>query len=321
MSATAVRMPISREVAEAAADWLLRLHADEVSDTDRAAWTAWRAASAEHEQAWRRLDEMSLRLKALPSTMAMAALDRPQVPSRRRVLGQLVALLTLGTTGYAVHQRVPAWTADHRTALGERRHLPLPDGSSLQLNTATAVDLAFDDQLRRVSLIEGEVLVQTHVDPQTPSRPFVVDTAQGRIVALGTRFTVRQDDGDTTLVSVHEHAVEVQVAGRAPSRIGAGQTLRFSRASVESPTSVDPNAEAWTRGLLYADRMSLAELTAELSRYTPGILRCDAAVAAVQVSGAFPLDAPDDALALLERTLPVRIERRFGYWRRLVARS
>ncbi len=51
-------------------------------------------------------------------------------------------------TGWWLTQEVPldAWTADLSTATGERRSLTLADGSLLQLNTATAVEL---DQTRR----------------------------------------------------------------------------------------------------------------------------------------------------------------------------
>lgn len=314
----AVGAPLSREIAEAAADWLLRLSADEATESDRAEWQTWRRQDPSHERAWQRLEGMGLRMKALPPKVAMAALDRPVSPARRRVVGQLAVLLTVGAAGLAVHRQGPAWMSDHHTGRGERRTLALPDGSHVQLNALTAIDLAFDDTLRRVRLIEGEVLIQTAPDPAAVARPFVVDTAQGRVVALGTRFTVRQDE-HSSLVSVHAHAVEVRTGAQAPRRLDAGQAARFGRDGVEVPTAVDPNAEAWTRGLLYADRMPLSELARTLSRHRPGILRCDSAVAAMQVSGAFPLDRPDEALALLERTLPLRIERRFGLWTVLVS--
>lgn len=251
----------------------------------------------------------------LPPDVTMAALDRPRLSSRRRALQQLALLLSVGGAGALGMRELPwrVWAADERTQVGERRELALPDGSSLWLNTASAVDLRFDADQRSVLLREGEILIRTAADPVSPSRPFIVETAQGSVRALGTRFTVRQDDSETR-VTVHEHAVEVRVTGHAPRHLDAGQALRFGAASPGELQPADANTQAWTRGLLHADHTSLGELVAELSRHRPGVLRCDPAVADLRVSGAFPLAQTDEALAMLERTLPVRVRRGFGRW-------
>jgi transmembrane sensor len=47
------------------------------------------------------------------------------------------------------------------TATGERRTLLLPDGSRLVLNTASAVNIAFDANARHIRLVAGEILVTT----------------------------------------------------------------------------------------------------------------------------------------------------------------
>ena len=57
-----------------------------------------------------------------------------------------------------------------------------------------------------------------------------------------------------------------------------------------------------------------AVFTAELARYRPGLLRCDPAVAALPVSGAFQLADTDAALTALAASLPVRIELRTRWW-------
>lgn len=307
--------PLSREVAEAAAEWMLR---QQSGDADAAGLQAWLAAHPEHQRAWRRIEKLRSDLRSLPPSVAKAALDRPHSLARRRTLRQLVLLLTAGGAGFLSVRELPwqTWTADLRTGTGERREVRLPDGSSLQLNTASAVDVYFDAHLRRVYLREGEVVIRTAPDA-TLARPFVVDTDQGGVRALGTRFTVRQKDA-MTVVTVHEHAVEISLPGESPHRLEAGHTVSFTAARIHEPTPADPNSHAWTRGLLYAERMTLGELTMELSRYRSGILRCDPAVAALEVSGSFPLEHTDDALALLERTLPVQVQRRTAWWVTLV---
>lgn len=66
--------------------------------------------------------------------------------------------------------------------------------------------------------------------------------------------------------------------------------------------------------------MRLDALVAELSRYRGGVLRCDPAVGALRVSGAFPLRDTDASLALLAKTLPVRIGGITRYWTVVEAR-
>src|SRR5690606_11580505 len=89
------------------------------------------------------------------------------------------------------HAHTAGWTADYRTATGEQRRSVLADGTQLQLNTASAVDVAYDANSRRLVLREGEILITTAPDPA--GRPFFVQTPQGIVQALGTRFSVRSD--------------------------------------------------------------------------------------------------------------------------------
>ena len=76
----------------------------------------------------------------------------------------------------------------------------------------------------------------------------------------------------------------------------------------------------WAASAVVAKRMRLDDLTAELARYRHGWLRCDPAIAQLEVSGVFQLDDIDRALSALSDSLPVRIERFTPLWTRVVAR-
>ncbi|MFS2054107.1 FecR domain-containing protein [Variovorax sp. CT11-76] len=207
--------------------------------------------------------------------------------------------------------------ADVSTATGERRHLTLPDGSGLDLDTASAVSLDFDDTQRLLRHRAGEILIETAPDP----RPFLVQTAHASLRALGTRFVVRSDDARGRL-GVLEGAVEIRPARNpgAPVIVPAGRQAFFSATSVSAPRALPAGADAWARGVLYAEEMRLADFAAELARYRSGALHCDPAAAEIRVSGAFQLDDTDRILELLARTLPVRIESRTRYWVTIAAR-
>jgi len=309
---------ISPDVLEQAAEWLVRLHAGGVSDDDRQACERWRRAHPEHARAWARAERLANRLGGLPPDLAMPALDRPRGASRRAVLGLagLLALTPAGWLGWRLAQR-EGWTAAYRTAAGERRDIRLADGSTVTLNTASAIDLRFDAAQRTVLLRGGEILVQTAQDTAASARPFRVRTAEGWVRALGTRFSVRQREGRTD-VAVFEHAVRLEPE-RAPASgfltLPAGHAACFTDSRAGTAADLATGAGAWTRGMLMADGMRLADLAAELARYRGGIVRCDPAVAGVRVSGAFPLDDTDLALAMLASTYPVAARRRLGgYW-------
>lgn len=74
----------------------------------------------------------------------------------------------------------------------------------------------------------------------------------------------------------------------------------------------------------HAQRAALkmaAHWHAVLGRYRPGLLGCDPSVAGLRLSGAYPLDDTDRALAAIARAVPVEVVSRTRYWVRLVPRG
>lgn len=214
--------------------------------------------------------------------------------------------------------------ADYRTASGEQRRLTLADGTEVLLDTASAIDVHFDRDRRLVRLIAGQVLIAT---AHEAARPFVVATAEGRARALGTRFTVRQADGRSS-VAVFEGAVALDPADGPGERVlEAGQTASFTRRIIEPVEPLREETAAWARGQLVADELRLDAFLAELGRYRAGILACDPAVADLRLSGVFPLGFDgasaadtDRILAALPNSLPVRVRYRTRYWVRVEPR-
>ena len=125
-------------------------------------------------------------------------------------------------------------------------------------------------------LLAGEILVATAPDPAATPRPFRVRGRHGTVQALGTRFTVREDDEDAR-VAVFEGAVEIRPSARPtpPSAWMRARGSRFSRYRADPPIPVSEDAASWSRGVLVADAWRLDDFLAELGRYRPGLLRCD----------------------------------------------
>lgn len=306
---------INRKIAREAAEWLMRLGADDVNAADVEACERWRAADCEHERAWQRAQQIGARLGSIPSRIGMATLARPDL-SRRETTKLLGLLIAAAPAVWMAAEVAPwrEWRADMRTTTGERRQVALPDGSVLHLNTASSVDLQFDDQQRLLILRAGEILIETAADSRQPTRPFRVSTSHGILRAVGTRFSVREL-GDRTFVAVFDGAVEIRPnASNEPLVLQAGEQTSFDARGVEAAEAVDIPASDWSRGLLHADHMPLKDFLAELSRHRRGLLRCDPAVAQLPVSGIYQLGDTEAVLRALPELLPVRVSSRTALW-------
>ncbi|NWE41190.1 FecR domain-containing protein [Pseudomonas yamanorum] len=309
-----IEQPISPAIIERATAWMARLWADDASEDDHANCLRWRAEHPHHELAWTRLLGFEQKLHSVPAPVAKHTLAEPAAPdslNRRSTLRLLGLLVAAGSLAYGV-RRTDTWqlaSAGHSTRTGEVREVALPDGTRVVLASASAIDVQFDDHQRLVLLRAGEVFITTAPSP----RPFRVQTRQGLLQALGTRFSVRQCD-DSCRLAVLEGAVQVQPEHGAGVRVDAGHGASISRNQVKPIAQVTDRSVAWVKGLLVADGTRLDELVAELARYRPGVLRCAPEVAMLRVSGVLHLADTDLALDNLAAALPIQVIRRTRYW-------
>ncbi len=329
MNASA-RPDIPQHIALRAVEWWMELQSGEDSRTQQLALAHWRAEHPDHERAWQHLCNVSGRFRSLADSngdtagaaAARAALTHATMSTARRrtSVKALATLLFAGGATWMASEHVPwrAWHADVRTALGERRALTLADGTRVTLNTDSAIDLRFTAAERRLRLVRGEIMVATgHGDGER--RPFVVETEQGGLRPLGTRFAVKQHSTLCRL-DVFEGAVQIDpidapaiTPGLSPV-VRAGQRVRFTRAGVSVPEPISENEAAWTDGLIVASGMRLGDFVSELGRYRAGHLGCDEAVAGLRLSGTFPLADTGRVLDTVARTLPVEVVFVTRYW-------
>ncbi|MBA6117512.1 FecR domain-containing protein [Pseudomonas sp. NC26] len=304
--------PIDALIVEQASEWMMLHWGGELDADQRQAFAAWQHAHPEHRRAWQRLQQLQETFGAVPVDCARAVLrDRPD-PQRRAALKQLGLLLVAGGGAYLLQDQLP-WRstfAQHRTATGEIRHMVLSDGTRLDLNSNSAIDLRFTAQERRIRLISGEILLTSGHDE---NRPLIVETGNGDVQALGTQFSVREVN-DGTQVQLYDGQLRISPRHGPAVYMNAGNSLWFSDDAVSPIRPVNPNSSSWSTGRLIAERQPLGHFLAELARYRPGWIRCDEAVSNLLLTGVFPLDDTDTVLNALERTLPVRVESVTRYW-------
>ncbi|MGE8189633.1 FecR domain-containing protein [Pseudomonas sp. NPDC086278] len=310
-------LPLERSVVREAARWYMRLNDMDHDAAQHVRFEQWRKQHPDHERAWQLAQRVSQQWQGIPSGVGLPTLDRADQLSRRSGLKALVLLMTAGPAAL-VAWRQSSWSADERTAIGEQRQINLPDGTQLNLNTQSAVDIVFDATQRLIRLRAGEILVTTAQDRL--KRPLLVQTDQGNVRPVGTRFSVRLEEAQS-LVSVFAGAVDIQPnRGNAEVRLNAGQNVRFDNHHVLAATALPAGSGDWAQGVLRVERMPLSAFVRELNRYRPGWIRCEPQVGELLISGAFQLRDTDLVLSAVSRALPVSVVYRTRYWVTLQSR-
>lgn len=250
------------EVLDQAIGWLVRIESNGATPEVLEACQRWRQADALHETVWQALqksDATFQNLAVLPGSVARDTLGRlnSNHHSRRQALKLLgMGLLASGVTGWSLRDStlVP-WGADYATGVGERRQFLLTDGTRLQLNTASTVDVQFSAQRRLITLRRGEMFIDTGKDSAAPGgrRSFWVSSRHAQLQAIGTAFAVRDEQHGTRL-RVEDGVVAIYANGK-PVRVAAGEEYLIDARGSHRVEISAFNASAWTRGQLVAKRM------------------------------------------------------------------
>ncbi|XEG69777.1 FecR family protein [Pseudomonas sp. abacavir_1] len=308
-------MALTEQPRDAAARWFARVQDGALDAAEQAAFDSW-LATPEHRHEFEQLQRLwgaadlipAQRLRELAADEPVAL--RPQKTRRRWpafAAAACVAGLATGVVLFSGWGR--DYSAEFHTALGERRQVELPDGSQLELNGNTRLQVRFHDQRRDVTLERGEAMFSV---AHAADRPFVVDAGLGAVTVTGTRFDVRRD-ADEVRVAVEEG--KVRVAGReaasAEQLLTAGLGTHIdAQGRVAPAAATDVAAQtAWRDGRLVFNGASLAEVAREVSRYRAQPLRVDSPeVAKMRLTSVFRVDDTNALLMALPHLLPVKVQ-------------
>lgn len=334
----------TNEIEELASHWLIRRDSRHWTQADQLSLERWLDAATQNRVAFLRLElawEETARLKALGTGVPG---NRPPPPGhwnlgpffdsssgpgtvqprRRRWRWALAAsvLIAFGAGGYfSLNPR----GEQYATPVGGLTYVPIRDGSKITLNTDSRVRVSLTEIARRVDLKQGEAFFEVARDP---NRPFVVEAGRKRIVAVGTKFSVRRD-GDSVEVAVTEGKVRLEDTDRPVQGDATDATGSAAPAGVDAPVLLTPGAIArmdgagllvqkkslpeietrlsWRVGVLMFRDQSLADAVAEFNRYNERrIIIADPATAALRVEGNFKATNADAFVRLLESGFPVR---------------
>lgn len=309
---------------DAAAFWLARHDADPSTAADPA-FLAWLDESEANGVAWthgqalwaRATDD--LRDDPLAEALCASALAA-RAPAWPRVLAAAcvaVAVLLGAGVGWkywsgreasAPQVATSAPTTQLATLVGQRRAVTLADGTRLDMDSATRIDVAFDDKARRLRVVSGQVYIQV---AQDAARPFSVDARDQTIVDRGTEFNVRVMPGMMS-VTLAQGSVAVGASGGPPAHeLKPGERLMLRDGRAPMLQTVDVNSVlAWREGFVEFSDTPLSDAVAEMNRHGGRrIVIADPSLGSLRVSGRFKLGESERFLRTVSMLLPVRAVR------------
>lgn len=288
---------------EQAAAWFLRLRGD-VRLAEQAEFRSWLAADPVNAEEYRAFEALWDDFGSTRQTEALAvAMERQQRVQRRGVYA--LVLMLASAAGWLGYRQSPQQLVLH-TPIGERQQITLRDGSELQLNAATRIDVSYGWRQRHIDLRQGEALFDV---ARNPLRPFVIDSGLAQITVRGTRFVVNRLP-DRLRVSVDHGRVEV-ASTRHPNetwQVEAGQVVEVDgNGHLRKLDLPADNALAFTRGNLVFEDADLGEIAASLSRYRERPLQAHAGYPSPRISAVLQLSDVEDFIRALPTIAPVRV--------------
>jgi transmembrane sensor len=252
-------------------------------------------------------------------------------PCRKRIGGgplRRIATVTLLLTGLLrvdssqwLPAPSPAWTP-YGTHVGKTARITLQDGSSVDLNTDSRIQVCFSGGRREVVLVHGEALFDV---VHHPDWPFALRAGAATIKAAGTKLSVRLREDDATDVLVIEGGVGIDgVRWSKSMRVGyarpmapfsltayAGELISVNSTTVLSRVEVPPTTlrrrTAWTEGWLWFAKEPLPEAVAEFNRYhRQRLVLVDPALGSLEIGGRFRSADLESFIATLEHSFNVR---------------
>ncbi len=304
---------------EQAALWAARLDGSDLTASDRAAFDAWLAGDPSRRDLLSHYcqfgADLELQLPALVAAGALAVPAESTVSRRGRWVRWGVPATLAAAAAVALvlwPGRTPTQSAEVATPMAQRQTFTLADGTQVDLNAQTNLQIEIGRRERRVRLASGEAFFAVRKDP---ARPFIVETPAGSVRVTGTQFDVRTDAADAFEVTVVAGTVLANpgdAGGRAaaPVSLTAGDRLSAGPRGIAvqplSAAALDA-ALAWRQGQAVFDGVPLRDAVALFARYHGRGIAVSAGAAERRIGGRFSLDDLDGFFAALEEVLPVRV--------------
>jgi transmembrane sensor len=340
---------VRTSIAQEAAEWFVRNRSKAISEEERAAFGVWLKSSPLHIEEYLKTAVMSRDLHTathsldsdIESLIRDAHTDdaahtvspwggyapwnlrtRPEwrigLP-RMAAIAAAILLIVVGAFWIERDGQRFGLPKDFVTVHGEQGSWLLPDGTSMSLNSDSAVTVRYSSRERLVEVERGQALFQV---AHERLRRFRVIAGETGVIAVGTEFDVLRKS-DATLITVAEGKVAV-FTGEAPTiatnatlplqalSIGAGEQILINDHSrLAKPNVVNvQQALAWVQRQVAFTEQPLGDVATEFNRYgaVPIVIESDR-LRELPISGVFNAYDTDSFVAFISRLDGVEIDR------------
>lgn len=325
-------------VAEASA-WFIEFRAGDVDGEARMRFVEWLRRSPEHIHAyleiagvWGELPtadpEGKIDIEAMisraradadvialsadggrPASVPSAAEPLPAAWRRPRVAALAMAATVLLALGAVLLLDGGNFSGTYSTGIGEQRTVQLADGSTVEMNARSTIQVHLTQHQRDLTLVDGQALFRVAKDKQ---RPFVVSAGDAQVRAVGTEFDVyRKPTG--TVVTVVEGRVETYDSSDSPGTaavvLSAGEQLTVLPHAVTKPTHADTAiATAWVQKRLIFEETPLSDVAEEFNRYNRRPLVIDdGELEKLKISGVYSSTDPASLINFLRSQTSMQV--------------
>ena len=353
---------LNAQILAEASTWFVEISEAEVSAAARDEFNLWLRTSPEHVRAYLQISALwddSLTLAKVNRSTTQALLDRarkdigvvalpPGVradkaarssnralerqPRLYRVALVAGALLAIAGSGFWTQWRQAMYTTD----VGEVRTVALSDGSTMELNARSSVQVQLGRRERDVYLLAGQAYFQVAKDA---ARPFVVHSGAAQVRAVGTEFEVYRRAKDIVVTVIEGRVAVVAPPSAASDSPSTLASLAATQSSADAPAGLlEPNrpamllsegeqvtlapqasphlthanlasATAWMQPRLVFTSTPLTEVIEQYNRYHQRqIVILGPGLSTFHISGAFSA-ADSDSLVAFLRTQPNMVVR------------
>lgn len=324
-------------IAEASA-WFMEFRAGDVHGDARGRFIEWLRRSPEHIHAYLeisgvwaelpssdphgRIDVAALIARARdeadvialsPDRAPPAAAPSAGAPNllrhRPRLAAFGMAAVVLLAVAAAMLLRGANFSGTYTTGIGEQRTVQLSDGSIVELNARSTIQVHLTEQQRDLTLVEGQALFRVAKDKQ---RPFVVRAGDAQVRAVGTEFDIYKKQS-ATVVTVVEGRVETiddtDRPGTAAIVLSAGEQLTVLPHMVTKPTRTDTAvATAWVHKRLIFEETPLSDVAEEFNRYNRRPLTIDdGELEKLKISGVYSSTDPASLINFLRSQNSIQV--------------
>src|SRR5581483_10169146 len=242
---------MSNSIRQAASEWFVEFRAGEPNEACRKAFHDWLQVSPAHMAAYLEIAALwdaSASLDAGAKWSMEGLIEAARADAGNIVPFEATARITqrtggaqgskAGVRGFAAIAASVlvsvaivrlCWIYTQRdiytTRTGEQRSMILSDGSTVEINARSSIQIHYTKRERRVDLLKGQALFTV---AKNKDRPFIVQSNGAQVRAIGTRFDVNQHSNET-VVTVLEGTVAITDsaagASEGASLVAAGEQL------------------------------------------------------------------------------------------------